>query len=472
MSFLETIFILISFLIFYTYFGYPLLIFLILKIPIVRKFFKPPKNAKPKKIISDENYLPKVTLIISAYKESKETIKQKIQNTLELDYPRNKLKVILALAMNSNPEIDEALFEYYDNFLKEPDPTLLKTSDEEIYIKFLKYEDINDRRNDEVLLKYQNELFELNIDSESVSPNAKKILDKYFSQFNSENELNISITKDIQRKGKLSQIIRTLQFAEGEIIIFSDANSYFNKDAIKKLVRHFVDESVGCVAGEKRIARDNTNTENAEGIYWKYESFLKKMDSELWSTIGAAGELFAVRKELCEKYIVKNAIIEDFVLSMNICRQGYRVVYEPDAYALEEPTKNIKSEFKRKIRIIAGGFQAIFLFKDLFNIAYYKTLSFQYISHRLLRWAITPFLFPIIYILNIFLINNFIFLIIFILQNLFYLSAFIGYLLEKINIKIRIFHITYYFLIINIAAYIGLYRYLTNKQKLTWEKVR
>lgn len=472
MFIVEFIFIFLILIIFYTYFGYPVVLYILVKIPFLKNNLPKPKNAKSSGLISCTDSFPKVTLIISAFNETKETIRKKIDNTLALDYPREKLKVILAIALHANNEVDEALMEYYNSFLTEPDPVKVTPFDEEIYIKFLKFDDIKSKRDENILKEYQNELLETKIDSELLSLNAKRILDEYFNQFNSKDELNISVTKDIKRKGKISQIIRTLTFAEGEAIIFSDANSMFNKDAIKNLVRHFADESVGCVAGEKRILKEKLTGENAEGLYWRYESFLKKLDSELWSVIGAAGELFAIRKELCEKLIVKDVIIEDFVLSLNVCRNGYRVVYEPNAYAEEDPSKTINSEFIRKIRIIAGGFQAIFMFKDLFNIFKYRILSFQYISHRVLRWTITPFLFPIVLILNFLLCSNPFYLVLFLFQILFYLFVFLGYYFEKINIKIRIFHILLYFFITNFAAYIGFYRFLTNKQKLTWDKVK
>ena len=171
----------------------------------------------------------------------------------------------------------------------------------------------------------------------------------------------------------------------------------FNKDSIKNLTRHFRNKQVGCVAGEKRVKKNSDSTSGeGEGLYWKYESYLKNIDSKIWTTVGAAGEIYAIRKSLWGIGIEHNAIIEDFVLSMRIAQNGYRVIYESGAYAEENPTKNMKSEFIRRRRIAAGGFQSIVWLKELLNPFKYGVLTFQYVSHRVLRWAVVPFFVAVI----------------------------------------------------------------------------
>ena len=125
------------------------------------------------------------------------------------------------------------------------------------------------------------------------------------------------------------------------------------------------------------------------GLYWKYESFLKKLDSEFYSVVGAAGELFSLRTELYES-AGENVIIEDFVMSLKICMRGYIIKYEPGSFAMEESSPSMKEEEKRKIRISAGAFQAMVLLRGLFNVFKYPALSFQFISHRILRWTLCP----------------------------------------------------------------------------------
>lgn len=276
-----------------------------------------------------------------------------------------------------------------------------------------------------------------------------------------------------ERKGKINAINRVYPMLESEILVFSDANTDLNTDAIKKIVRHFNDEQVGVVSGEKRIYQNiNSTSTKGEGIYWKYESYLKKLDSEFASTMGAAGELFAVRKE--DMFIVKeDTLIEDFYLSMKIVEKGKRIAYEPNAYAMETGSLNVKEELKRKIRISAGGLQAIYRLKTLLNPIKHGWITFQYISHRVLRWALCPFLLPIIFITNLLLvINDFstLNMVVFGLQILFYLGSLAGYIGSKLNYKNKLFIICYYFFIMNYSVYLGLIKLIKGRQTVIWEK--
>jgi len=470
MSIIEWIFAVSIIIVFYTYFGYGIIVFLINKFPGVKKFIPVPVNQKEEIINMDEGYTPNVSLIISASGEKREIIREKLQNTELLNYPNEKLEVIFAIAYDNNSNTDETLAEYYDNFLPTSIETGLTTKDEEIFFKFNDAETIYDR---EKLLDFiELKLDTIEFNSSDISIDAKNFIDKRKKELAS--ELKILVTKDIVRKGKISQVNRTIKHASGEILIFSDANSIFNKDAVKNIVRHFKSSQVGCVAGEKKVKQnENSTSGNSEGLYWKYESFLKKMDSELYSTIGAAGEIFAVRKELMQSEINAKAIIEDFVVSMKIAMEGYRIVYEPDAYAEEEPTNDLKSEYIRKRRITAGGFQSIVWLNELLNPFRFGVLTFQYVSHRVLRWAVVPFLLPLIFLMNIYLLelNNPIYLLIISFQALFYFLSAIGLILEKKKIKYKIFNIPLYFSMMNFAALVGLKRILKAQQSVVWERV-
>jgi cellulose synthase/poly-beta-1,6-N-acetylglucosamine synthase-like glycosyltransferase len=248
-----------------------------------------------------------------------------------------------------------------------------------------------------------------------------------------------------------------------------------NREALRMIVRHYADPRVGAVAGEKRIRKDLQADGNGagEGLYWKYESALKRLDSELYSVVGAAGELFSFRTELYRP-VPPDSIIEDFHLSMCIAADGYRVIYEPDAFAEEEPSASFREEMKRKIRICAGGFQSMVRLKPLLNVKRYGILSFQYISHRVLRWAVTPFLLPVLFILNGLLAfdGSQFYRAMFIAQIIFYSAALSGYLLEKFHLRSRFFIAPLYFTLMNIAAYAGLFRYLKGTQSAIWEKAQ
>jgi biofilm PGA synthesis N-glycosyltransferase PgaC len=176
----------------------------------------------------------------------------------------------------------------------------------------------------------------------------------------------ITLLHQPERQGKIAAVQRAMPYVFTDLVVFTDANTMLNKEAILQMVRHYQDEKVGAVAGEKRIlAKDKEAANSAgEGIYWKYESALKRWDSELFSVVGAAGELFSIRKSLFE-HVPHDTLIEDFYLTLRIAQKGYRVKYEPGAYALEGPSASISEELKRKIRIAAGGIQAIVRLKSL-----------------------------------------------------------------------------------------------------------
>jgi len=287
-----------------------------------------------------------------------------------------------------------------------------------------------------------------------------------------ENFPNIKLLYKPERKGKLEAIMRAIPISKGEIIVFSDANAYYNKEAIKFLVRHFQFPRVGCVAGEKRVISKNKE-KTGEGLYWKYESFLKKLDSELYSVAGAAGEIFAIRKSIISE-IPSNVILDDFFISINAALKGYRVVYEPNAQSFEMPSKSFIEDFKRRLRISRGGIQSIFILKDILNIKLYKFFSFQVISHRFLRWTLTPISLPIFYFTNYYLFLNqkeVFFTILFYFQTIVYLLGIIGFLLETFNKKVFIFHLIFSFMLMNFASFISIVTYPFIKKSSIWKKV-
>lgn len=211
-----------------------------------------------------------------------------------------------------------------------------------------------------------------------------------------------------------------------------------------------------------------------EGAYWKYESLLKTLDAEFYSVVGAAGELFSLRTNLYQP-VEEMIILEDFVISLRLCLKGYIVAYEPCAYAMEYASPSLKEEQKRKVRICAGAFQAIVLLKELFNVFRYPALSFQFISHRVLRWTACPVCLPLLFIINLLIVvagtGNF-FTYLFGAQVVFYLIAFAGWLLADKNIRLTALFIPYYFIFMNITVYKGFYRYVTKTQNILWEKTK
>ena len=286
----------------------------------------------------------------------------------------------------------------------------------------------------------------------------------------------VKLFHENSRNGKVAAIDRVMQFVTTDIVVFSDANTLLNTESIQKITRHYADPKVGGVAGEKRVVVQHSKqlAGSGEGLYWKYESALKSIDSKFYSVVGAAGELFSVRTRLYSNP-GKDVILDDFVISLKICQDGYRIVYEPEAYATEGPSKNIHEEKKRKVRIGAGGFQGMAIMKNL--LWFWKTpkLSYLYISHRVLRWTLCPLAIPMLLIANALIISNdpsYIFLAIWYLQCIFYMLAIIGWLLSTLNLKLSVPYIAYYFLFMNITLYQGFIKFLQGKQSAVWDKAK
>ena len=282
-----------------------------------------------------------------------------------------------------------------------------------------------------------------------------------------------------QRSGKIGAMNRGMKFVKTPVVVFCDANTMLGRESVRRIVNLFSDPKVGCVSGEKRIfGKEKDAAAGAgEGLYWKYESKLKKWDAELYSVVGAAGELFAIRTELFEE-VERDTLLDDFIISLRVAQKGYTIQYDPEAYAIETASSNVKEELKRKIRISAGGIQSVIRLRSLLNIFRYGTLSFQYISHRVLRWTLAPLslllLIPtgLILAINEGIIKLGFFCILFWLQLLFYLSALLGWYLENKSIRVKLLFIPYYFFIMNLSVFLGFKRYLKGSQSVNWDRAK
>ena len=282
-----------------------------------------------------------------------------------------------------------------------------------------------------------------------------------------------------ERKGKSAAMNRGLQFVHTPLVAFTDANTMLNKASLRLIAQAFLDQKVGCVAGEKRIQTEEKAdaAQGGEGLYWRYESALKALDSRLYSAAGAAGELFAIRRELFQP-LEEDTLLDDFVLSLRIVEQGYRIAYLKEAYAMESGSANLAEEEKRKVRIAAGGLQSIARLWPLFNPLRYGIFSFQYVSHRVLRWSITPVLLFALLPLNVVLLfgteRTALYVILWLLQTLFYLAGSLGYYLSMRRTKNKLLFVPCYFLFMNLNVLRGMVYLSTrnDKEKGTWEKAR
>ena len=293
---------------------------------------------------------------------------------------------------------------------------------------------------------------------------------------------NLSVLSGSQRLGKIEAMNQAMRQVRTPLVVFTDANTTLNPEAVGRLVRKFDAPDVGAVTGEKRIEvlRSEAATGSGEGLYWRYESFLKRLDAELYTIVGAAGELFAIRTNLYQP-VEADTLLDDFMISLRIAARGFRVEYEPEAYALERPSPSIREEQKRKVRIATGGFQAIGRLMNLLNITRYGWLSFQYISHRVLRWAVTPFCLPFLFVLNAAIVLRLLltgasaWVVAFwggmlVVQLLFYGLAYIGYQNEDRQTRWKPAFVPFYFVFMNACVLFGLVRYWQGGISGIWDK--
>jgi len=328
-------------------------------------------------------------LLIPAYNEEK-IIRQKLENALALDYPIDKLEVLLIL--------------------------------------------------------------------DGCTDRTKEIAGKFTDR-------RIRIIEQIPRRGKVSGLNLAVPQARGEILVFTDANSIYKKDAIKMLVRNFADERIGCVCGRLQYINKSV-VGKGENLYWSYERFIKTKESQLRALFVVNGSIYAIRKKLYKP--VEETLADDFVTPMRIAKEGLGLVYEPEAVTLERTAESAREGLNQKIRIISQGIKASFaMIETIFSSGPLRV--FQFLFHKFIRW-LAPLFLILIVISNLLLLGNLFYRIIFFCQILFYLFALIGYFLQEKKIFVLIFNVPFYFCFVNFASLIALIRFSTGRIKGTWEK--
>ena len=271
------------------------------------------------------------------------------------------------------------------------------------------------------------------------------------------------------RGGKARALRMSMPSVTGDIVILSDANTMIASDAVQKLVRHFKDPTVGAVSGDVRIEKAIGGFGESEGMYYQIERFIQRHESETESIIGVDGALYAIRKDLFH-LPDDNVILDDFVVSMNVVNSGNRVLYDPEALATENATPTISQEMRRKSRVVAGGYQALFRY-SVFPIISRTWILFCFISHKLLRWTL-PVLLLLAFIMNpIIVISNgwYGYKVLQFFQMIFYTLAITGWFKAR-DWKASLYSVPFYFTMVNIAGIWGFFRFITGSQKVTWKK--
>jgi cellulose synthase/poly-beta-1,6-N-acetylglucosamine synthase-like glycosyltransferase len=268
-----------------------------------------------------------------------------------------------------------------------------------------------------------------------------------------------------ERRGKLAVLCDLADKTSAEVLVLTDANTMLERTAVRNLVRHFTDPRVGAVSGEEiRVAVPGAET-GAEALYWRYESAVKILESRLNCSLGGNGAALAVRKSLFNPR--QDLIVEDFQIPLEIRFQGHRVVYDPEAIAVEEIAPTLSAQFGRRVRIGAGNYQTLFRHLDYLNPRH-GFLAFSFFSHRVLRW-LTPMLLSVELACSLLLATRPSFAFLAAAQVFFYLLAAVGYWLKANDKPLRLCSGPFHFCSMNLALLLGLLRFMKGQQALAWK---
>ncbi|MBI5408631.1 MAG: glycosyltransferase family 2 protein [Nitrospirae bacterium] len=271
-----------------------------------------------------------------------------------------------------------------------------------------------------------------------------------------------------EHKGKSAALNYVVEnTARGEIIIFNDASAILEMDAVRKIVSHFSDPSVGAAAGRLSFKSEaDSAITQSHGLYWKYEEFLRNRESDIGYLPFVSGAFYAIRKNLYTT--VPEHMPDDSVSPLGVYKQGYRVCYAKDAVAYETGAEDAGGEFRIKTRGVVRELSSIFYFKELLTPLKYPMLSLVLISHRLLRWA-APLMLIILFMLSLHLAGRPFYKILLWIQAVFYGLALCGFLTGK---KVMILSMPFYYTLVNFAALWGLIKFFFGEKQATWKPVR
>jgi poly-beta-1,6-N-acetyl-D-glucosamine synthase len=287
------------------------------------------------------------------------------------------------------------------------------------------------------------------------------ILDKYQGR--------IRIVAYHPRQGKPTALNKGVAEARGDILVFSDANVLLEPKSIRAMVARYHDPSVGGVSGNVALKPEGGTEPLGEGLYMRYERLLYTLDSAAGTMVGADGAFFSMRRDLFAP-LESDTIVDDFALALEVVAQGRRVVYEPDAQGVELVIPDVRAEFRRKVRMIAGGYQALWRFRHLLNPFRFPTVTFQLLSHKLMRWMVPFFLVTALISSLIGAHEQPILTFALLVQACFYGLAALGWASPTLRRWAPVY-VPYYFCAVNSAAAGGFWRFLRRRQSVAWQKV-
>jgi len=284
----------------------------------------------------------------------------------------------------------------------------------------------------------------------------------------------IRLISNEQRQGKMATINHLVSEANNEIIIFTDARQSFEPDAIKALVSNFSDPAIGCVSGELIFSKKDGATAQGINLYWNYEKYIRRNESDVHSMLGATGAIYAIKRELFRS-IPTNVVLDDMFVPLTIIQNGFRAILDSSAKAYDEVSDSPREEHRRKARTLFGNYQIFWIFRAMFN-PMKSPVALQLFSHKFLR-VLIPFFMIALFFLNLGLLDDSFYAILFTLQICFYALAVIGGLARHskygiLKIISKACYVPYVFCLLNFSALIGFLRFAGSKQDVTWDKAR
>lgn len=344
------------------------------------------------KHVAKEDILPLVTLVVTAHNEASR-IKEKIENCLSLDYPRDRFEITIV-------------------------------------------SDASDDGTDEIVRKYAHR--------------------------------GVQLIRVLERHGKHFGQGRGIKHAVSDIVVLSDATTFLETDAIRKIVRNFADPTVGVVSGEDVIRGANVGS-SGEGAYVRYEMKLRSLEAAAGSLVGVSGCFFAMRKNLSSIWI--DNMSSDFYVPIVAFMNGYRAVPEPEAIGYYDVLGDPGREFHRKVRTVLHGLEVLFAFKEILNPLRYGFFSLQMFSHKLLRWLV-PYLLVVLLISNVALVNNGLWYQLTMYgQIVLYVVAMIGQVIPRLQ-RSAVFRIPLFFCMVNLSIVIAWYQFITGQKQVVWTATR
>jgi len=380
MAVVEVLFFASVLLIAYVFVGYPLLAFV-----LSRLCERPVRRCQ---------ITPRVSIIIAAYNEERD-LRRKIENTLSLKYPAQKLEIIVA-------------------------------------------SDCSTDRTDEVVRSYA--------------------------------DRGVVLCRLPERMGKSVAQNVAVKASSGEILLFSDATTNYQPDAIEKIVRSFADSDVGCVAGQLIYEDETTATGRGCRSYWSYEKFLRDCESRFGSLVGVSGCLYAVRRACYGR--IASDMSSDFVIASEIHLQGLRTVYDREAVSTEKTNRRVGDEFRMRVRVIEQTISAMHRYRQVLNPAEHGMYAFQMISHKVLRYSVPLFLI-VAFVSNLLLSReSLVFTLLFFCQLAFYVAAIVGWFFERRGLHAGRIVLPYYVVLGNLACVVGFLKFVSGEAHVVWEPLR